>query len=160
VLARKIQLGLFGFLAFGGLIAAEPPAVPPALSPERSVTVVAILASDKKPDIDPKVKCIASEVQKLEPSLTGFRLVRTTCKTVALGKRDQFPLVDDETVSIQLQEAPGGMNRIRVTAKAPKQGEITYDSCCSKFFPIMTRYQTKDGERLIIAIMVKTENKK
>jgi hypothetical protein len=33
-------------------------------------------------------------------------------------------------------------------------GEITYSCCCGKYFPIITRYQTKDNERLIIAIGV------
>ena len=46
-------------------------------------------------------------------------------------------------------------NRVRLAVKAPLAGEITYTTCCSKFFPIMTRYLTKDNERLIIAIMVK-----
>jgi hypothetical protein len=30
-----------------------------------------------------------------------------------------------------------------------------YTSACGKFFPIVTRYQTKERERLIIAIMVR-----
>jgi len=148
VLARQTRLWLIGVAVLGGLGA------DPLRAQERSVTVVAILATDKNATIEAKVKPIAEEVKKLEPALTGFRLVRTTSKTLTLGKKDQFPLVDDETASVLLQDAMAN-NRIRVTVKAPKQGEITYDCCCSKFFPIMTRYQTKDGERLILAIMVK-----
>jgi hypothetical protein len=39
-------------------------------------------------------------------------------------------------------------------------GEVEYTTCCGKFFPIITRYQTKDKERLIIAIRVQPCNKK
>jgi len=41
-----------------------------------------------------------------------------------------------------------------MTIKPPTLGEITYSTTCEKFFPIVTRYVTKDKERLIIAIMV------
>ena len=40
----------------------------------------------------------------------------------------------------------------------PLVGEITYMTICGKFFPIVTRYQTKDKDRLIIAVMVKPCN--
>jgi hypothetical protein len=128
---------------------------------ERHVTVVAVLATDRKNNIDPKVKCIAEEVQKLEPGLTGFRLVRITNKGMTIGKRDSFPLVDDQMLGVLLQqvEAKEKDERIRLTIKAPLAGEISYSTCCSKFFPIMTRYLTKDNERLIVAIMVKPGKK-
>ena len=45
-------------------------------------------------------------------------------------------------------------NRVGLTMKAPLQGEIQYTTCCGKFFPIVTRYQTKDKEVLILAIRV------
>lgn len=132
---------------------------PPA--DERHVTVVAVLATENNKQVDPRVKEIAGEVQKLEPGLTGFRLVRTTSKPLTLGKRDTFPLVDNETLTVLLQptEAKEGQERIRLTVKAPLAGEITYSCCTSKYFPIMTRYLTKDNERLIVAIMVKPAKK-
>ena len=34
-------------------------------------------------------------------------------------------------------------------------GEITYDTCCGKFLPIITPFRTKDKELLIIAVCVR-----
>ena len=34
---------------------------------------------------------------------------------------------------------------------------IVYDSTCNKYFPIVTRYQTNNNDRLIIAIMVEQD---
>jgi hypothetical protein len=127
---------------------------------ERQITVVAVLATDKNTQVDPRVKSIAEEVQKIEPGLTGFRVARTTSKGIAVGARETFPLVDNEVLAVVIQQAGGGKekekdDRVRLAVKAPLAGEITYTTCCSKFFPIMTRYLTKDNERLIIAIMCK-----
>ncbi len=129
----------------------------PLHAEERTVTVLAVLATDRNKHIDAKVQGIAEEVQKLEPGLTGFRLVRTTSKALPLGKRDTFPLVDNEMLTVLLQNAEGkeGQDRIRLTVKAPLAGDITYSCCTAKFFPILTRYITKDNDRLIVAIMVK-----
>jgi hypothetical protein len=126
---------------------------------ERQITVVAVLATDKNTHVDPRVKSIAEEVQKIEPGLTGFRVARTTSKAIAIGARETFPLVDNEVLAVVIQQAGGKEkekdDRVRLAVKAPLAGEITYTTCCSKFFPIMTRYLTKDNERLIIAIMCK-----
>src|SRR3546814_8641453 len=55
-------------------------AAAPARAEEKNVkvTVIAILATDQNKEINPKVKEIAQEVQKVDPSLTGFKLVQTT----------------------------------------------------------------------------------
>ena len=157
MLSRYVhRSGLVLLAVLAGLLTApQPPAE------ERHVTVLAVLATDKNKTIDHRVQGIAEEVQKLEPSLTGFRLVRTTNKPMPLGKRDTFPLVDNEVLVVQLQQtdAKDGQDRIRLTVKAPLAGEIAYSCCTSKFFPIMTRYLTKDNERLIVAIMVKPAKK-
>jgi hypothetical protein len=155
VLSTFTRGGLVLVAVIAGLSGAPQPA------DDRQVTVVAVLATDKNKQIDPRVQGIAEEVQKLEPGLTGFRVVRTTNKPIALGKRDSFPLVDNEKLEILLQqtEAKDGQDRIRLTVKAPLAGEITYSCCTAKFFPIMTRYLTKDNERLIVAIMVKSPKK-
>jgi hypothetical protein len=139
---------------------------PEARAEDRQICVVAILATDKNTQVDPRVKCIAEEVQKVEPGLTGFRVAQTSCKGVAVGKRETFALVDSEMLTVLLQQISGKEGgkdkegeRARLSVKAPLQGEIAYTTCCSKFFPIMTRYLTKDNERLIIAIMVKPAKK-
>lgn len=129
---------------------------PRVVADDRTVTVIAILASDKNTKVDDKLKSIAEEVKKVEPSLTGFRIAHQSSKALAVGKRETFALVDREEASVVLQEVcPKDENRFRLAVKAPMVGEITYSCCCGKFFPIMTRYQTKDGERLILAVMVK-----
>ena len=53
-----------------------------------------------------------------------------------------------------MRHAADSKNRVGLTVKAPLQGEIQYTTCCGKFFPIVTRYQTKNKELLIVAIRV------
>jgi hypothetical protein len=136
---------------------------------ERHIAVVVILATKDKNEVDPRVKCIAEEVQKLEPALTGFRLTRSTCKAVTIGARDSFPLVEDEVLEVllhqvEVKEGKEGkenqpQEKARLTIKPPLAGEITYSCCNGKFFPVLTRYITRDNERLIVAIMVKPVKK-
>ena len=162
MLSTNWQRCCFGLLAaLAGLLAA-----PAARAEERQVTVVVVLATDKNKDIDPKVKCIAEEVQKLEPGLTGFRLARTTCKAITIGMPDSFPLLEKEVLGVLLHEVESkdgkdkqNPERVRLTIKPPLAGEITYSCCNAKFFPVLTRYKTKDNERLIVAIMVKPAKK-
>jgi hypothetical protein len=42
----------------------------------------------------------------------------------------------------------------------PLQGEIVYGCACGKFLPIITRFQTRDGERLILAVRVEPCHRK
>ena len=44
--------------------------------------------------------------------------------------------------------------RVSLAVTAPDQGEIEYRCVCDKFLLIVTRYQTKSKERLILAIRV------
>jgi len=122
---------------------------------EIRICVVAILATDRDATIDPKVRCIAREVQKQEPQLTGFRLATTNCKPLAVGAKETFALVENEVATVTLQQGMDKEDRVRLTVKAPLVGEITYTTVCSKCFPIITRYQTIDKDRLIIAVLVR-----
>jgi hypothetical protein len=122
------------------------------------VTVVAILATDQDKIVDPKLECIAREVQKTEPRLTGFHLAQTTRLPVAVGSSYKFPLVEKEVAEIVVEHGADKENRVSLKVKPPRCGEIVYTSCCGKFFPIVTRYRTKNQERLIIAVMVKPCN--
>ena len=45
--------------------------------------------------------------------------------------------------------------KVRVTVKTPHAGEVTYRIVGEKYFPIMTTYQDKNKDRLILAVMVK-----
>jgi hypothetical protein len=122
--------------------------------PKITVKVVAVLATSKNKEVDEKLKCLATEVQKKEPTLTGFQLKTCSCTKLSVGEKFKFPLVDDEVAEVSIQKGPGKNDWIGLTIKPPLMGKIVYDSCCEKFFPIMTRYQTKNGERLIIAVCV------
>jgi hypothetical protein len=126
------------------------------------VTVLTILATDRDKIVDAKLECVAREVQKLEPKLTGFRLdlKHSSCQSLEAGSKVNFPLVDDQVATVVVQHGADKDNRVSLKVKPPQIGEIFYTCCCGKFFPIVTRYQTKNKDRLIIAIMVKPCHKK
>jgi hypothetical protein len=143
------------FVSLAALTAAGCDGPPRAAEDKVKVTVVAILATDRNKEIDPRLECIAREVQKMDQSLTGFRLAQLNRKSVAVGATEKFKLVDKETADVVVVHGANAQNRVSLKVKPPQVGEIDYTSCCGKFFPIITRYQTKDKDRLIIAIMVK-----
>ena len=120
------------------------------------VTVAAILATDRDKVVDPKLECLAREVQKIEPRLTGFRLARSSCKTLEPGVSYRFLLVDEKVAYISIQQAVDKEDRVSLMVKPPGMGEIVYTSACGKYLPIMTPYETKEKDRLFIAIMVKS----
>jgi hypothetical protein len=152
-LAYARPLPLAAVLAF--LLALAPVA---RASEEVDVTVVAILATtDKGAKVQPEVAAIAKPVQKKYPDLTGFRLAQMTCQTLTVGKAQTFALVDKEVAMVTVEEPADKHDRVCLRVKPPEVKEITYTSCCGKFFPIVTRYRTKDKqEQLIIAVMVST----
>jgi hypothetical protein len=127
-----------------------------AAAPEEEVdvSVVVILATDRNTTVDEELTCIAKEVQKKHPKLTGFHLEKVICESLPVGKKHTFKLVDEEAATVLIRHGANKQNRVGLTVKAPDQGEITYTTCCGKFFPIVTRYSTKDKERLILAIRV------
>ena len=121
---------------------------------EVKVTVAVILATDRSNEVARELKGIAQEVQKKYPHLLGLRLEEITCKSVTVGKSEKFALVDDEVATVLVRHAADSKNRVGLTVKPPLQGEIQYTTCCGKFLPIVTRYETKGRERLIIAVRV------
>jgi hypothetical protein len=141
--------------ALAALLALAPPA---RAVEDVEVTVVAILATtDKGAKVQPEVAAIAKQVQKKYPDLTGFRLAQMTCQPMTVGKAETFPLVDKEVATVTVEEPADKHDRVCLRVKPPGVKEITYTSCCGKFFPIVTRYHTKDQqERLITAVMVGT----
>lgn len=122
---------------------------------EVRLTVVAILATDQNDKVDPRLKCVAEQVRKVEPKLTGFQIGKITCIPVEVGKSCKVSLVEKAVAEVTVQHGADKENRVRLELKAPKMGELVYTSCCGKFFPVVTRYQTQNKERLIIALMVK-----
>ena len=119
-----------------------------------TVSVVAILATDQNTKIDKKLTKIAEELQKLKPALTGFHSPVETCREIALNTKEKFELVDGQVVMIVVEERANKQNNNILKVSPPTLGDITYQTTCGKFFPIITEYKTKDGEILIIAIRV------
>jgi hypothetical protein len=124
-----------------------------ARADDAKVTIVAIMASANHQDVDPKLQQIAAEVKKHEQSLTGFKILNSQFKSVNVGQKEKFDLINDQSADVTVVAKHEGNKRIRLTVKPPTVGEITYSICYDKFFPIVTRYMSAN-ERLIIAIMV------
>jgi hypothetical protein len=125
-----------------------------ATPPKVKVTVVSILASEHDGKIDPCVECLAKQIQKLEPRLISFHKGRMTCKSMAVGESESFDLSDDQKAIIVVKHGADKDNWVGLEVNAPELGSIIYSTTCGKFFPLVTRHQTKEHERLIIAIMV------
>jgi hypothetical protein len=143
--------GLLWFFAIGGSLLGAAPCGP---AEEVKITIAVILATERNNVVDRDVKCVAEAVQKNYPNLTGFRLEKIAWESLSVGKSKKFALVDDEVATVLVRHGADSKNRVGLTMKAPLQGEIQYTTCCGKFFPIVTRYQTKDKEVLILAIRV------
>ncbi len=118
------------------------------------ITVVAVLATDKNKEIDPRLADLAACVQKKHPRLTGFRIAQTSRKSLEIGKEYQFALVDKESVSVTIAHGADKNNRIELSVRAPQMGNIGYTGCCGKYLPIWTDYKNEKQESLIVAIMV------
>jgi hypothetical protein len=123
------------------------------------VSIVIILASETDTRVDPKLKCIAHEVRKLDPKLKGFRMTKMSWVSLPLGKPDTF-MVEGQPTTITVQKAADKMDRIELAVGPPMMGEITYSTPCGKFLPILTLIQTRKGEKVILAIRVQPCQKK
>lgn len=156
VFAMHSTRSFLGFLLMGSLLIVLAPACLAGDEPRVKVRVcvVAVLATTQNKVVDEKLECLAKEVQKKDPSLTGFRLERCSSQVLSVGDKIKFRLVDSEVAEVSIHKGPGKNDRVSLTIKPPMMGEVDYNSCCGKYFPIITRYQTKDHERLIIAVGV------
>jgi hypothetical protein len=126
----------------------------PARAQEVKVSVVAILASTRSTEIHKDLKELAVEVKKLDPSLKGFQPVHRCCKPVQVGSSETFRLVEDMVAEVTVESACEKEGRVRVRVKPPLAKEITYSIVCDKFVPFLTRYETKDKQKLLIAVRV------
>ena len=132
------------------------PAQTPAPVQKVNVTLVVILASEQGSTVDKRLTAIADEVRAKNPNLTNFELKSMTSKELALNDKTTLALVEDKTVAIAIKQGTDKEKKICVAVTAPAQGEIVYQCVCDKFLPICTRYQTKNKEKLILAIRVQT----
>jgi hypothetical protein len=118
------------------------------------VCVIAILATERDDKVERKLECIAREVRKMNPKLTGFRLENMSCQSLPVGALENFKLVEDQVAGVLIQQAADKDNRIQLKVTPPQMGEITYNTVCGKFLPILTRFRTKKDEVLIIGVRV------
>jgi hypothetical protein len=124
------------------------------------VTLVVILAGERDGKIDPRLKNVAAEVQRLNPSLKSFRIKTMTSKSLDPDEAASFPLPDGKAAQVVVKRAADKQNRVELAVTAPNQGEIVYRTVCGKFLPIVTRCQTQPAdpkqprERIILAIRV------
>ena len=118
------------------------------------ISVVAILATDQNDKIDPKLEGVAREVQKLDPKLTGFRVAKTTCKSLPVGGKDDFDLGGDQTMHVAVEQKGDEEGRFQMKITPPQMGDITYTTTCGKFFPVMTPFRNKNNELLIVAVRI------
>ena len=119
------------------------------------VTIVVILASTEKADIQEKLTALAQAIQKRDPKLIGFQINTVIQKSIPVGDAHTVTLLDDQKLTITIVKPKDKAGRVGLTIKPPGLDEITYTCACEKFFPIITPYKTKSGEQLIIAIMAK-----
>ena len=124
------------------------------------VTVVVVLATADNGVVDPKLRELARQVRKRDSRLTGFTLMSTEVKSIPVGESAAVPLVEKQELKITVEAAKDAKGRISLTIKPPELGEISYACTCEKFFPVVTPYQTKSGQQLIVAVMATPAAKK
>ena len=122
------------------------------------VTVVVILATEQGDFVDKRLKDFAKEVQVKYPTYKSFQIKKMTNKSLAPDEKATFKLVDEVTAQIVVKHGADKQNRVSLAVTAPEQGEIVYRTVCGKYLPIVTRYQTKAKELLMLAIEVKPCN--
>jgi len=137
-----------------GLLAALFLAGCPNDEPVR-VTIVVVLATSQNSTVDPKLADLAKEVQKRDETLTGFKIKAAEAKSIPIGDGHTFELLDKEVLRVRVERSRDDEGRINLTIKPPGLEKITYHCTCGKYFPVVTPYQTKGGEVLIIAVMAK-----
>jgi hypothetical protein len=120
------------------------------------ISVVSVLATTKNDKVDDRVECIAEQMKKRDPKLTGFKVDRMVCKDVTVGDKDCFEVIDGQKVCVTVEKKCDKDGRVCLKVEPPTLGAITYTTCCDKFLPLVTRYKTKDGDVLIIAVRVRT----
>jgi hypothetical protein len=119
------------------------------------VTVLTVLASNGNAPEDPRLKELAAEVKKREPSLNSFRVGTTVTKEINVGQKEAIELIEKKaSADVKVLAKDDSKKRVTLEVKPPMGGAFTYQTTYDKYFPYVTR-QIVDGERLIIAIMVK-----
>jgi hypothetical protein len=144
-------------LAFVAAVATAISACPPA-EEEIEIKVVAIMASEHKTTIEPKLAGFAKHAQKTNAKLTGFRVDRSNSLKLKLGETHKFELVGKEVLDVTVNKERNKDGKVVLTIKPPKLDQITYECVCDKYFSMATGHyegKGKDREQLFIAVMAK-----
>ena len=129
-------------------------ACPPA--DEIEVKIVAILASEHHKDVDKRLTEFAKHVQKKDPSLTGFKVDRSSEDTFKLGETKKIAVTGGQIVEVTVNKDRNEKGRITLTIKPPKLSQITYECVCDKYFSIATEhYEGKGMDRAQLFIAIK-----
>jgi hypothetical protein len=141
-------------LVLPALLASAVPAADAEEKGKVRVCVVVILATENDKKVDKQLEHIAREVRKMQPKLTGFHFQNVSCKSLPIGSKDTFELLDDQAADVTVQRGADKDDKIRLKVRPPLMGEITYSTACGKFLPIVTPYRNKSNDLLIIAVRV------
>jgi hypothetical protein len=145
-LAKQIAMGL--------IVGSAGDPCPAGDGPVR-VTVVVVLATAKNADVDPKLRDLAREVRKLDPTLTGLRIGGSARQSIPVGAGHTFDLVDGRGVRVRVERPKGPDGRVGLRIRLPDGSEMTYTCVCDRFVPLHTFVRTKDGDHVIVAVMAK-----
>ena len=130
----------------------EPKEAP---APPVKVTLVVVLASTTDDKINPKLATLAKEVQKRDEEFIGFIISDTLVQSIPIGESHSFRLPEKQTATVIATKGKDKDGRIELTVKLPGLDAVTYTCVCDKFFPIVTPYQLKTGETVLVAIQAK-----
>jgi hypothetical protein len=142
--AVRLAAYLAGPLAAFAALAFLAGPVPAQEAKKIKVTLVVILASERSEFVDPRLKCIAEEVRKLNPSLHGFTIASMMCRSLAADERAALPLLEGVTADVVVHCCGDKNKRVTLAVTPPLQQEIVYKTVCGKFLPIVTRYRTAE----------------
>lgn len=129
--------------------ACEPDAPPARVR----VTVVAVLAGPGEPETPAKLAALAAEVRESEPKLTRLRLEKSLARSIPIGGKETFALLDDASLEVTVEAGMDARGRVTLTIVPPKMKPVRYACRCGKYFPLLTPHATKAGERLVIGVM-------
>jgi hypothetical protein len=128
---------------------ADPPA-----EKKIKISLVVVMASERGDVVQEELKCLAEAVRRKYPTLKSFRIESMKCLDVAENERVTFPLPENQKAVFVVHCACDHKKKVCLAATATTLGEIEYGTVCGKFLPIVTRYYTRDNERIVLAVRV------
>jgi hypothetical protein len=120
------------------------------------VSVVVILANSRGDKVDPRLATLAREVQNnVDPKLTSFEVARWNCENLKPGVCQNIPLVEDQVLKVTIESGPDKEGFVRLKIQPPLVKEvIPLGAQCDRFLPIVSRYRTRNGDQLLVALRI------